>query len=172
MQRPRLPADPRKSLAYGADEARCCRYDPARAKLLLAEVGVSGSLDAVPRISAGGAPKLPKLVQLVQADLGALGIRIEVVDQSTWVTRSTKGDYQMMTHSYGQAHKDPASLWGTAVIRRPGDNPSGYSSPDDTRLVAGPGKSPGFDLPPLASTTGDTAHDEAALTGPAAPRFT
>jgi ABC-type transport system substrate-binding protein len=156
VQRPRLPADPRKSLAYDADEARCCRYDPARAKLLLAEVGVSGSLDAVPKISARGAPKLPKLVQLVQADLGALGIRIriEVVEQSTWVTRSTKGDYQMMTHSYGQAHKDPTSLCGTAVIRRPGDDPSGYSSPDYTRLVAGPGKSPGFDVPPIASTTG------------------
>ena len=132
-----LPYPP-SSFGYDREQAEHCKHDPEGARQLLAEAGAGGGFDVALTTSTQVAPELPKLAQIVQADLGAVGIRVRIedVEQSIWTERSVKGDYQMMTHTYGRAHKDPTSLFGTAVVWRPTNNPTGYSSPEYARLVA------------------------------------
>ena len=97
-----------RSAYFGAVEKQGLKYDPARAKALLAEAGYKGEKIS---ILANKRPRVPSFsaAVVVQAMLQAVGVNaeIEVLDWATQLDRYNKGNYQMQSFSFS-ARFDPA----------------------------------------------------------------
>lgn len=93
---------------FGAVEQQGHRYDPARAKKLLAEAGYKGETITILANKRPRVPSFPAAV-VVQAMLQAAGIKaeIEVLDWATQLDRYNKGNYQLQSFSFS-ARFDPA----------------------------------------------------------------
>lgn len=97
-----------RSAYFGAVEKQGLKYDPARAKALLAEADYKGEKIS---ILANKRPRVPSFsaAVVVQAMLQAVGVNaeIEVLDWATQLDRYNKGNYQMQSFSFS-ARFDPA----------------------------------------------------------------
>lgn len=93
---------------FGAVEKQGHKYDPARAKKLLAEAGYKGEKIVILANKRPRVPSFPAAV-VVQSMLQAAGINaeIEVLDWATQLDRYNKGNYQMQSFSFS-ARFDPA----------------------------------------------------------------
>ncbi len=97
-----------RSAYFGPVEKQGLKYDPARAKKLLAEAGYKGEKISILANKRPRVPSFPAAV-VVQAMLQAAGINaeIEVLDWATQLDRYNKGNYQMQSFSFS-ARFDPA----------------------------------------------------------------
>lgn len=97
-----------RSAYFGAVEKVGHKYDPARAKKLLAEAGYKGEKITILANKRPRVPSFPAAV-VVQAMLQSAGINaeIEVLDWATQLDRYNKGNYQMQSFSFS-ARFDPA----------------------------------------------------------------
>jgi len=118
---------PRHSPAY--DEARNATYtlDPDRARALLAEVG---DLPAIPLTYPAGSPSNETIAQIVQADLAAVGLTVELdpVENAVAVKQLIAGQFPglwLLTHSFAQY--TPATLTVSAYPFNARKNASNFS---------------------------------------------
>ena len=97
-----------RSAYFGPVEKQGLKYDPARAKKLLAEAGYKGEKISILANKRPRVPSFPAAV-VVQAMLQSAGINaeIEVLDWATQLDRYNKGNYQMQSFSFS-ARFDPA----------------------------------------------------------------
>jgi len=96
-------------------------FDLDKAKQLLAEAGYPDGfeVECLTAFKVVGGSEI--LAQIMQADLAKIGVRMKIVDNESAVIRPKwfQGEYVMSLHNYGRAAKDPASLFGTAVVWHP-----------------------------------------------------
>lgn len=124
----------------GGDTARAgYDYDPARARALLAKAGYAGGLDLQLWISATNVP-LARVAEAIQADLGRVGIRAEIVarDASSQreAARAGRADMALLDWwaDYPDADNFLYPLFSTASFG-PGGNYAFYSDPETDALI-------------------------------------
>lgn len=128
---------PATSIAFEEELAASCIFDLEAASAKLAEAGLADGFEFTLLTSTESSPELTRMSQIYQADLAEIGVtaNIEDVDQVQWVSLLRASDYDVIAHTFGRASKDPASLFGTAIVWQPENNPSGFRSEEFTMLV-------------------------------------
>jgi peptide/nickel transport system substrate-binding protein len=115
--------------------------DPERAKALLQQAGYRGQ--ALRMVTTRRYMSIFDQAVLVQAMAAQVGIKIEldVVDWATMIDRFNRGDYQLMSFSYG-ARLDPSLAFDTVIgskevtPRKLWDDPEAISQLGDSMLTA------------------------------------
>lgn len=134
---------PATSIAFVEELAASCTFDLDAARAKLAEAGLADGFEFTLLTSTESSPELTRMSQIYQADLVKIGVtaNLEDVDQAQWVNLLRASEYDMIAHTFGRASKDPASLFGTAIVWQPENNPSGFRSEEFTMLIAQAGSS-------------------------------
>lgn len=128
---------PKNSPAYDAEQGAAYRYDLNRAKQLLQESGVSNPSVGI-TTSSGISPAWTALAELLQADLGKIGIAatIDKVEPTIWRDRLTNRKMQgLWTGQFGFSHMHPSTMSTLAFPWRVGGNTSNYASDQYASLV-------------------------------------
>ncbi|KRE17512.1 peptide ABC transporter substrate-binding protein [Bosea sp. Root381] len=131
-----------RSAYFGAVEKVGHKYDPARAKKLLAEAGYKGEKISILANKRPRVPSFPAAV-VVQAMLQAAGVNaeIEVIDWATQLDRYNRGNYQMQSFSFS-ARFDPAIAFEqfagdkTKQPRKVWDNPEALTKIDRLMTIS------------------------------------
>lgn len=129
---------PRTSWAYFPDlEGRHAR-NIDKAKQLMAEAGKSAGFDVVLLTSSKRAAGMGELAQILQNDLGQIGIRarIEDVEVAVYEPRSREGQFDLSIHSYGRANKDPGTLFTGAIAWFPKGSWTKIDDPAYAEMIA------------------------------------
>ena len=107
-----------KSILYDSKLEGRFYFDLNKAKNLLEETGTSGFEFTV--MTATTKPEGSKLLEVYQADLSKIGIKlnIENVEPAQYRPRARKRDFDAAVFTYGRASKDPSSLFGTTGVWR------------------------------------------------------
>ena len=129
-----------KSPLYDPDLEGFYTFDLDKAKSLLEEAGYADGFEFTV-LTATTNPDGARLLQVFQADLAQIGITLNIdeVEPAQYRPRALDLDFDGAIFTYGRASKDPASLFGTTGVWRPGPEPinlSGYTSEEYRRLVA------------------------------------
>ena len=129
-----------KSPLYDPDLEGYYTFDLDRARSLLEEAGYADGFEFTV-LTATTNPDGARLLQVYQADLAQLGITLNIdeVEPAQYRPRAIGLDFDGAIFTYGRASKDPASLFGTTGVWRPGPDPinlSNFSSEEYQRLVA------------------------------------
>lgn len=118
------------------DALPAAQYDPARARQLMAQAGLSGGFDF--ELQVGTAQNYTQIGQILQAQWGEIGIRVNVrpMENVQFVTARRQGDFDGTVSVYLNARPDQS-----AVVRNfylPGGifNPGGYDLPGTAELLA------------------------------------
>ncbi len=117
------------------DGAPVVTRDVEKAKSLLQQAGISGTLD----VEYLGLPQYPELLktgEVMQQQLKDVGINMSIkqVDVGVWFNAFIKGNYQI-TSAYQERTIDPDNFYAL-VIHSGGDiNTTAYSNPDADRLI-------------------------------------
>jgi peptide/nickel transport system substrate-binding protein/oligopeptide transport system substrate-binding protein len=85
-------------------------YDPARARALLAEAGHAGGFDI--KLWRSQRTELARIAQAVQADLAAVGIRVEIVQRDASSARAAvrKGEADLFLTDWYADYPDPENF--------------------------------------------------------------
>ena len=130
---------PKASLAYDAELATKFQKDLNRAKNLLAQAGYARGLEATILTSRKRNPGMVELAQILQADLRTIGanLKIEDLEPTIYDKRFSAGEFEIAVHIFGRANKDPATLFGGAIVwyADPKRNPSRFQSERYAKLV-------------------------------------
>lgn len=130
---------PEASLAYDAELANTFEKDLDRAKALITDAGYPDGFEATIMTSTKRNPGMIELAQVLQADLGTIGVEVTIEDLEPTVydPRYLDGDFDIAVHTFGRANKDPANLFSGAVAwyTDPARNPSKFQSDRYTDLV-------------------------------------
>jgi dipeptide transport system substrate-binding protein len=129
---------------WGRDESLApYPYDPANAKKLLAEAGYpngfSTTLWAMP-VQRPYMPNAKAAAQLIQQDLKAIGINVEIVsyEWGEYLKRTGDGEHDMVTLGWGYDYADPGQIlvlgWTCAAVKA-GANRSRWCNPGFDDLV-------------------------------------
>ncbi|MDE0112786.1 MAG: ABC transporter substrate-binding protein [Albidovulum sp.] len=138
-----LPYHP-NSIAY-FEEYDNCEFDLGKAKAALEASGESLPIELKILTSTEIRTEYTTIAEILQADLQPIGINltIENVDavgyRSTYVDRR---DYEIASHAFGRAGKDPSALLETTVVFRPDGNITGYENPAYSEAVKAGGSTP------------------------------
>ncbi len=129
-----------KSPLYDADLEGYYTFDLDKARSLLEEAGHADGFEMTV-LTATTNPDGARLLQVFQADLAQLGITLHIdeVEPAQYRPRALDLDFDGAIFTYGRASKDPASLFGTTGVWRPGPDPinlSGFSTEEYRRLIA------------------------------------
>jgi peptide/nickel transport system substrate-binding protein len=131
---------PRASLAYDGELANKFQKDLSRAKDLLAQAGHPRGFEATIMTSRKRNPGMVELAQILQADLRTIGVnfKIEDLEPTVYDKRFVAGEFEIAVHTFGRANKDPATLFGGAIVwyTDPKRNPSRFQSERYAKLVA------------------------------------
>lgn len=130
---------PEDSWAYAKGEEY--PFDPAKAKLLLAEAGYKGEVIKF-KFSAGNAAT-SQYAQVVQDYLSKVGMKVEIetVDSNTLLTQLAQGQFQMTTARWVGGNQDPIFLRDLFAStdfpdrKQGGRNRSRYSNPEFDRII-------------------------------------
>jgi peptide/nickel transport system substrate-binding protein len=128
---------PKNSPAYDAEQAAAFKFDLEKAKQLVQESGVSNPSVSI-TASSGISPNWTALAELVQADLGTIGIiaTIDKVEPAIWRDRLTNRKMQgLWTGQFGFSHMHPSTMSTLAFPWRVGGNTSNYASDRYSSLV-------------------------------------
>lgn len=142
-----LPFGP-NSLAY-VKEYDNCEYDIDKAKSVLEGAGVELPLSLRLMTSTEISSAYTTIAEILQQDLEKIGINVEIenFDQLTYRSRYlTDYDYDIASHGFGRAGKDPSSLLETTVVFKPEGNVSGFSDEAYTAAVTEGGSSTDNDV--------------------------
>ena len=153
-----------KSPLYDPDLEGFYTFDLDRARSLLEEAGYADGFEFTV-LTATTNPDGARLLQVYQADLAQIGITLNIdeVEPAQYRPRAIDLDFDGAIFTYGRASKDPASLFGTTGVWRPGPDPinlSNFSSEKYQRLVA-----EGQRELDAAATTGDISGVEPVSAG-------
>ncbi len=130
---------PRASLAYDTELANKFHKDLAKAKDLIAAAGFGQGLQATILTSRKRNPGMLEMAEILQADLRTIGVdlKIDDVDPAAYDGRFETTAFDIAVHTFGRANKDPATLYGAAIVWHtdPKRNPSRFQSDRYTQLV-------------------------------------
>ena len=129
-----------KSPLYDPELEGYYTFDLDKAKSLLEEAGYADGFEFTV-LTATTNPDGARLLQVYQADLAQIGITLNIdeVEPAQYRPRAIDRDFDGAIFTYGRASKDPASLFGTTGVWRPGPDPvnlSNFSTEEYQRLVA------------------------------------
>ena len=129
-----------KSPLYDPDLEGYYTFDLDKARSLLEEAGFADGFEFTV-LTATTNPDGARLLQVFQADLAQLGITLNIdeVEPAQYRPRAIDRDFDAAIFTYGRASKDPASLFGTTGVWRPGPEPinvSNFTTEEYRRLVA------------------------------------
>jgi peptide/nickel transport system substrate-binding protein len=129
-----------KSPLYDPDLEGFYTFDLDRARSLLEEAGYADGFEFTV-LTATTNPDGARLLQVYQADLAQIGITLNIdeVEPAQYRPRAIDLDFDAAVFTYGRASKDPASLFGTTGVWRPGPEPvnlSNFTSEEYQRLIA------------------------------------
>jgi peptide/nickel transport system substrate-binding protein len=130
---------PTFSPAYDAALDGGIRYDLERTKALLAQAGVAGGFELPITFNTQRTATNGKLVEILQADLAQIGIRVtpQSLENSVFQRTLNEGKFGgLFSHSHGFSNRTPAALFVQAFPFRK-QNASNFSSPEFTRIVDG-----------------------------------
>ncbi len=127
------------------DEIRPTRYDPDRARRLLAEAGYPNgfktTLWTMP-ITRDYMPDPNKASQIIQRQLKAVGIEVEIktFPWAEYIEKVYKGEHDLVILGWTADIPDPDNFFSPFWIPTPNvasnsSNISGYTSPEMTRLI-------------------------------------
>ena len=128
---------PTFSPAYDAALDGGVRFDLERARASLAEAGVGPGLELPITFNTQRTATNGKLVEILQADLAQIGIKLSVQSLENTVFQRTlnEGKFDgLFTHGHGFSNRTPAALFVQAFPFRK-QNASNFSSPEYTRLI-------------------------------------
>jgi len=132
-----LPFPP-YSTGYFDDLAHQYSYNLDKAKQLLTEAGYGSGLKIAAITSGQQWPSTVALAQIVQASLAQIGVQVTLqnLDPAAFYDRDHASTFDMMFHVFGRANKEPVTLFGGAIVWRPKNNVTLFSSPQYTDLIA------------------------------------
>lgn len=124
---------------FNEEQSRYWSYDPARARALMAEAGVAGGFSCT-LLSSGQIAMHKSTAEIVQAQLGEIGIRVQLSlpDWATRVTLGNRGQYEFCVQGQTADHNDPDGL-ASVINSDLGPNVSrsfGVPTPGIARLLA------------------------------------
>lgn len=122
---------PESSIAYSPDHVNWFPYDLDRARELLAEAGYADGFETT-TITISAFPELSNMAQIVQADLGKIGITTEIQDLSSadWGQVWPAKEYDTMISFAGFSHKDPATLFSSQSAWWLDSNRTNFNPPE------------------------------------------
>lgn len=130
---------PSYSIAYDGEREARCEFNVEKAKALFAEAGYPDGFELVITTSRQQSEEWLKFAELLQSDLQRAGLKATVkdLDVAGKIASFWSRKYQIEVHNYGRGNKDPASLFGTAVVWKPyeGENVSNYYNPKLEQLT-------------------------------------
>lgn len=138
-----LPYNP-NSIAYFAEYDNC-EYDLEKARAALEASGETLPIDLKILTSTEIRTEYTTISEILQADLAKVGINLTIENVDAVGYRSTyvdKRDYEIASHAFGRAGKDPSALLETTVVFRPDGNITGYDNPAYTAAVKAGGSTP------------------------------
>lgn len=117
------------------DGAPLVKPDIAKAKSLLQQAGISGTLN----VEFLGLPQYPELLktgEVVQQQLQQIGINVSIkqVDVSVWYNAFVKETYQI-TSAYQERTIDPDNFYALVIHSGGAINSTGYSNPQCDKLI-------------------------------------
>lgn len=123
------------ALWWHAASVKSYPYDPAKAKALLAEAGLTSGLDVTlvtPQVSL-----LQQVNQLIQEQLKAIGVnaRLEPVSQSDWYPRVAQGLINFTPMRWSD-RPDPDGLLTILLDSKGNQNTTKYANPEVDALLA------------------------------------
>lgn len=131
-----LPFNP-NSLAY-FEEYDNCEFDLEKAKKVLADAGVETPIELKILTSTELRPEMTTTAEIIQADLAQIGINLVIDNLDAAGYRSTyvqERAYEVASHVFGRAGKDPSSLLESTVVWRPNGNITAYDNEDYRNAV-------------------------------------
>lgn len=138
-----LPYSP-NSIAYFAEYDNC-EFDLDKAKAALEASGETLPIELKILTSTDLRSEYTTVAEILQADLGEIGINLTIENLDTAGYRSSyakQRTYEMASHAFGRAGKDPSALLETTVVFRPIDNVTGYENPAYVEAVKAGGSTP------------------------------
>ena len=138
-----LPYGP-NSIAY-FPEYDNCEYDLEKAKAALESSGEDLPIELKILTSTEIRTEYTTISEILQADLAEIGIDVTIENVDAVGYRSIYVDereYELASHAFGRAGKDPSALLETTVVFRPDGNITSYENPDYTAAVKAGGSTP------------------------------
>jgi len=137
ISRPTTLPWPQGSPAYDATLDGSVRFDLERARALLQQAGAGSGFEVPITYNQQRTATVGKLVEILQSDLGQLGVKLNAQTQENTVFQRTLNERQfggLFTHLHGFSNQTPVSLFLQAFPFRK-DNASNFSSPEFNRLI-------------------------------------
>lgn len=138
-----LPYHP-NSIAYFA-EYDDCEFDLDKAKAALEASGETLPIELKILTSTEIRTEYTTIAEILQSDLDEIGINLTIENLDAVGYRSTYVDqrnYEIASHAFGRAGKDPSALLETTVVFRPDGNITSYENPAYTAAVKAGGSTP------------------------------
>ncbi|MBU2867289.1 ABC transporter substrate-binding protein [Pacificibacter marinus] len=138
-----LPYNP-NSIAYVAEYDNC-EYDLDKARAALEASGETLPIELKILTSTEIRTEYTTIAEILQADLAKVGINLSIENVDAVGYRSTYVDersYEIASHAFGRAGKDPSALLETTVVFRPDGNITGYENPAYAASVKAGGSTP------------------------------
>ena len=125
------------SPAYDAAVDQTIKFDLERAKSLLAQAGVPNGFEVPIAVNSQRTATNGKLVEIIQADLARIGIRITADVQENTIFQKNLNDRTfkgLFTHGHGGSNLSPSTMFVQVFPFRK-ENASGFKSPEYDRLI-------------------------------------
>ncbi len=132
------------SMAY-FEEYDNCEYDLDKAAMILKDAAVDLPVELKILTSTEIRTEYTTIAEILQADLAKIGINLTIENVDAVGYRSQYVDkraYEIASHAFGRAGKDPSALLETTVVFRPNGNITGYENPAYTEAVLAGGSTP------------------------------
>ena len=116
-RRPTSQPFPSHSWAWFEDLDKTYTFNLDKAKDLMAQAGYPNGLEIACLTCSARQKELTALAQIMAADLGKIGIKlnIEDVEAAVYDERHLAGKFQMAMHNYGRANLDPSTMFRGAA---------------------------------------------------------
>ena len=128
---------PSHSWAWFEDLDKTYTFNLDKAKDLMAQAGYPNGLEIACLTCSARQKELTALAQIMAADLGKIGIKlnIEDVEAAVYDERHLAGKFQMAMHNYGRANLDPSTMFRGAAAWHAGPGMTKFDTPEYRKLM-------------------------------------